>query len=157
MAKKVIKKVNYILAMPLGGSKIGDIVSVKMGYGRYLERTNKAIRASEANIGNIETYKASWLVKEKENEKAAKILFDKLKGIEGNLIIKKRIAQGEKLYESVRFEDVLNCLKSKGIVLKKENIKMRNIIKTLGVHEITIHLYADYSMNRNVEIVPEDA
>lgn len=149
------KKVQCVLITPLRGKGlIGDVISVKKGYARYLERFDKAVRATQDVLANIEKNKEHWEVTESVNRIAAEGVLKTLQNFQ-KITLYRRVSHAETLYSSVRHEDIIVFFADKGIKLNKESIKIDRIIKTLGEHEITITIYGDLIHHLIVEILPE--
>lgn len=153
---KKVKKVAYVLKKSLRKKgESGDVVQVARGFGRYLESQDIAQRASEEVLKNLAASKKLWQQEEEKHIKDAQALIEKIKGME--VIIKKRVAQGEKLYDSVRPESIVKAFANSGIKLNDHNIKLNTQIKKTGRHSVIINAYGNYEAEVIVEIVPEDA
>jgi|GEM_PF-2151640 len=151
---KVVKKVEYVLQKPLRKrGEIGDVVRVTRGFGRYLESQAIAQRANPELLKELEEKKKQWQVHEASNEKEAIALIEKVKGVD--LIIKRRVAQGEKLYESVRQNTIVEAFKTHGIVLQEHNIKLNHQIKKIGEHNVIIHAYGNHEVEMVIKIVSD--
>jgi large subunit ribosomal protein L9 len=106
-------------------------------------------------MSNIEIKKQEWMARELNNDKSAVLLMDKLKNIK--LIIKKRVAYGDRLYDSVRIEHIIDAFKAFDIELKRQNVKIDNAIRTLGLHTIIVHTYGTYEVVVSIEVISDDA
>ena len=151
---KTKKKVSYVLQKPIrrkGG--VGDVINVTKGFGRYLERFSVAQRVTKEVLENLEESKKIWQAKESENEKAAIALVEKIKNIK--LVMKKRVAQGDGLYEAVRDEHVVSAFKDRGIELKNNNIKINSQIKKLGCHTFVVHIYGEHEVELELEVLSD--
>lgn len=151
---KVVKKVEYVLQKPLRKKgEIGDVVKVTRGFGRYLESQAIAQRANPEILKNLEEQKKQWQLHEKDNEKEAVALIEKVKGV--NLVIKKRVAQGEKLYESVRQDSIVEAFKAHGVKLENHHIKLNHQIKKIGEHVIIVHAYGNHEVEMTINVVSD--
>ncbi len=152
---KSVKKVDYVLKKALRKKgEVGDIVKVTRGFGRYLETQGIAQRINDEILQDLEKKKALWKATQKEEESNAETLIDMVKKID-SLVIKKRVAQGEKLYDSVRAENIVQAFKEKGINLSLQNIKMNHQIKKIGKHPIIIHAYGNFETEIQLEVISD--
>lgn len=151
---KVAKKVSYVLQKSLRKrGDAGEIINVAKGFGRYLESQSIAQRASESVLKALEESKKLWQSQEEAHINEAKILIEKISGM--SVVIKKRVAQGDKLYESLRPESIVEALKERGITLKNSNIKLNAQIKKTGTHLVIIHAYGNYETEISVEVISD--
>ena len=154
--KSVTKRISYILKAPIRGKGIiGDVVNLAPGYGRFLENKHIAIRATKKEIEQIEENKKQWQEQQREQEIDAKKILEKLEKI-GKIQIIKRVAQGDRLYETIKTQEILLEIEKLGLKLKKEYFKIDNIIKKLGVFEIIINPYGNLETKFIVEVVAEE-
>lgn len=155
--KKSLKRVQCVLTSPIRGKGgIGDVVNIKRGYAKYLERFNKATRATKEVLENIEAKKIEWKSVESTKEKQALEIVNKLKAFP-KITMFKRVSHAETLYSAVKPDEIITFFEEKGIKLKKEQIKIDRIIKTLGEHEVVLNVYGEYVHNLIVEICKEGA
>ena len=80
---------------------IGEVISVKRGYGRnFLISKKKALFASKENIKEVEKIRADLNKKDLEKKKLAKEISEKLKNKQ--ITIKKLSTENKELYGSVK-------------------------------------------------------
>ncbi len=132
--------------------KKGDVVRVREGFGRnYLIPNNLAIPATRANQKFFEeqrTRSAARKAKEKAvAEQKAKELHD-LK-----VTLEVRAGEGDKLYGSVTSEDISAALAQKGHAFDKKQIRIKESLKTLGVHQVDLEIYPQVKTRLTVELV----
>jgi large subunit ribosomal protein L9 len=135
---------------------IGDLVSVKSGYGRnYLIPSGKAALATSANIKDLEA-KRSELEKRASEELAAAKSRGKL--IEGmQLIIPANVGSEGKLFGSVGPVDIAEAFDKVGVSIERSEIRMADgPIHEIGECEIALHLHADLDILVKVNVVPEE-
>lgn len=153
---KKVKKIAYVLKKSLRKKgEAGDVVQVARGFGRYLESQDIAQRANEGVLKSLEDSKKQWQKEEENHIKTAQALIDKIKGME--IIIKKRVSQGEKLYDSVRPENIVAEFAKHGFKLENHHIKLNTQIKKTGKHPVVIHAYGNLETEVIVEVISEDA
>ncbi len=131
--------------------KIGDLVEVKDGYARnFLFRNNMALRENKKNLEYYENIKEEIQIKENNKLEEANKTLKKIKGL--NIEFSKEADEKDQLYGSISKKEIINFLKSKDISIHSDDIVMKNTIKTLGEHEITISPYLDISETIIVKI-----
>lgn len=154
--KKSIKRIQCVLTKPLRGKGgIGEVVSVKRGYARYLERFDKATRATKEVLETLYIKKEEWSKMDEIHNQAAEITLAKLAKFE-KIILNKRVSHASTLYSSVKQDEIIKFFESHDIKLSKDNIKIDRVIKTLGEHFIMINVYGNYVHNLIVEVCKED-
>jgi large subunit ribosomal protein L9 len=152
---RTVKKIAYVLKQSLRKKgSAGDVVLVTRGFGRYLESQNIAQRGTQDLLQDLESKKQLWQKQEEGLIAQAQKLLDQIKG--KHVVLKKRIAHGDKLYESVRPENIVAAFKSYGINLENKHIKLNKHIKTLGMHNVIIHLYGNCETEIELEVIAED-
>lgn len=153
--KKSSKRVQCVLTQPIRGKGgIGDLVSIKRGYARYLERFNKATRATKELLDNIELKKAEWQKLEEGNLKVAEAKLAQLKKFK-KISMYKRVSHAETLYSALKQDEIIDFFSEKGIKLTRENIKIDKVIKTLGEHSVLINVYGRCEHHLIIEVCKE--
>tara|TARA_B100000959_G_scaffold39644_1_gene38808 strand:+ start:1252 stop:1701 length:450 start_codon:yes stop_codon:yes gene_type:complete len=135
---------------------IGDLVSVKSGFGRnYLIPSGKAALATAENIKELEKKRAALEQKSADELAAAKSrseLIDDMK-----LIISANVESEGRLYGSVGPVDIVDAFDKVGVTVERSEIRMPDgPIREIGEFEITLHLHTDVDINVSVNIVPEE-
>jgi len=132
-----------------------DVITVKDGYAQnYLLPLKLATAATPALLAKSEKFRAERMKKLEEVIKNAKELAEKLKGI---VLTFKKKTKGEKLYGSITEKDIIESLKKQEkIEVSREMIKMKEHIKTLGNHKVTLHLAEGVETSIKVTIEKEE-
>jgi len=133
--------------------EIGDVVSVKPGYGRnFLVPQGKAVFATADNLKNLEQQKEE-LRKKQEGELS--LLREKAQTFEGlNLTIEANVTEEGTLYGSIGTIDIANAANEKGIELERSYINMPDgPIKTIGSHDVELLFHPEIQVVINVEVV----
>ena len=133
--------------------EIGDVVSVKPGYGRnFLVPQGKAVFATADNLKNLEQQKEE-LRKKQEGELS--ILREKAQTFEGlKLTIEANVTEEGSLYGSIGTIDIANAANEKGIELERSYINMPDgPIKTIGSHDVELLFHPEIQVVINVEVV----
>ena len=133
--------------------EIGDVVSVKPGYGRnFLVPQGKAVFATANNLKNLEQQKEE-LRKKQEGELS--LLREKAQTFEGlKLTIEANVTEEGTLYGSIGTIDIANAANEKGIELERSYINMpEGPIKTIGSHDVELLFHPEIQVIINVEVV----
>tara|TARA_Y100000590_G_scaffold457803_1_gene611181 strand:- start:1567 stop:2214 length:648 start_codon:yes stop_codon:yes gene_type:complete len=121
---------------------LGDIVNVKNGYARnFLLPAGKALRATSENIKYYEE-KAKELNKknDKEISDATKIM-EKLN--EKSFIVIRQAGENGQLFGSVTTRDISNILNENKFTINKNQIKLIEPIKALGIVDVQINIHPE--------------
>lgn len=130
---------------------IGDQIKVRNGFGRnYLLAQNKALRASEQNIKLYEQKKEEFAKTNNEKKLAAKAGLQKIKN--KTFILIRQASDEGILYGSVNPRDIQLLLKEYGIESAVSNIKFPHKVKNIGVHHVTLNLYAEIEQEIKVYV-----
>lgn len=147
---------NIILLERVGNlGDLGEEVAVKNGYARnFLIPTGKAVRATAANrkvfeARRTELEKVANAKLTDAGERAAKLA-------DQRIAIVARASEEGKLYGSVGTAEVAAALTEAVLPVAKSEVRMPDgVIRSVGEHEVTIHLHADVTQTVHVEVVAE--
>jgi large subunit ribosomal protein L9 len=137
----------------LGG--LGEKVSVRPGYGRnYLIPRGYAASATPANLKAFEERRAEL---EREAEQAiARAEEYKARLDELSVSIARKSGDEGRLFGSVGTADIAAATREAGVEIEKHQVRLSaGPLRTVGHHEVAIHLHADVQGTLKVEIVPE--
>ena len=132
---------------------IGDVVSVKPGYGRnFLVPQGKAVFATAENLKQLEFQKEE--LKQKQEQELS-ILREKSQNFEGlKLTIEANVTEEGTLYGSIGTIDIVNAANEKGIELERSYINMPDgPIKTIGSHEVELLFHPEIQVMITVEVM----
>jgi large subunit ribosomal protein L9 len=122
--------------------RLGDIVSVKPGYGRnYLIPQGMAKPATKANL------KAFELERRKLQEQAdslrvqAEGMAEKIAATPVEIEV--RVGEGDKLYGSVTTANIGDAMEEAGINIDRRKILLPEPIRSLGEYEVEVKLHPD--------------
>ena len=132
--------------------KAGDVKEVKDGYGRnFLVKKGLAKVATVEVLEEWEREQAKIKAEFEAKIKALNELADKLK--ETKVTIKRKLGENGHLYGAVTKDDIAKALKDAGFELDKKMIEIKNAIKSVGLHEVSIKLGHSIYAKTQVEIV----
>ncbi|NLN97206.1 MAG: 50S ribosomal protein L9 [Eubacteriaceae bacterium] len=133
----------------------GDIVDVKMGYGRnYLIPSGLALEGTKENIANAEKAKEERAAQLEAEKAAAEDLAAQINDITLN-ISKKSSPEGT-LFGSVTNKDVAEALKDqKDIAIDKRKIVLVDPIRNIGSFTIPVKVYTGIEGQLTVKVEAE--
>ncbi len=130
---------------------IGDVVKVKPGYARnYLLPRGLAVEASVRNLHELEHQKRVVADKRLREQKSAAAVADKL----GSVALQFEVRAGEdgKLFGSVTNQDIHRRLEERGFTIDRRRILLDEPIKSLGSHDVPVHVGPDTRATIKVEV-----
>ena len=131
--------------------KIGDLVEVKNGYARnFLFPNNMALRDSKKNLDYYNNIKEEIKNKEEEKLEEAKKTIEKIKKL--NVEFFKEADEKDQLYGSISKKEILDHFKENDISLHSDDIEMKNPIRTLGEHEISVSPYLNITYSLKIKV-----
>jgi len=138
----------------LGG--IGDLVSVKAGYGRnYLLPQGKAALATKENITEFEARRSDLEKAAAEDLTAAKAREELIQGME--LVISANVGPEGKLFGSVGPIDIAEAFSKVGVEAQRSEIRMPDgPIHEVGEFKIGVHLHTEINVEVTVNVVAEE-
>jgi large subunit ribosomal protein L9 len=138
----------------LGG--IGDLVSVKAGYGRnYLLPQGKAALATKENIADFEKRRVALEEAAAEELVAARAREVLIQGME--LVITANVGAEGKLFGSVGPIDIAEAFSKVGVEVARSEIRMpEGPIHEVGEFVIGVHLHSEINAEVTVKVVAEE-
>jgi large subunit ribosomal protein L9 len=135
--------------------QVGDVVEVSDGFARnFLIPQGKAISFTIGNFTQIEYLKKQEIEKKDGELKGANELADKINNI--SLEIQVKAGEEGKLFGSVTSKDIVETLfKEYGIELDKKKLNLKESLKKLGVHIVSVNLYKDVTPQIKVNLISD--
>jgi len=135
---------------------IGDLVTVKPGYGRnYLLPQGKAALATKQNLAEVEARRAELEKAAAEELAAAKARAELVAGMD--LVIPANVGAEGKLFGSVGPVDIEEAFSKVGVEVAKAEVRMpEGPIHEVGDFVIGLHLHSDVNVEVNVKVVAEE-
>jgi large subunit ribosomal protein L9 len=131
--------------------KIGDLIEVKNGYARNFLFPNKmALRDNKKNIEYYNNIKEEIKNKEEKKLDEAKSIIEKIKNI--NVEFSKEADEKDQLYGSISKKEILDQFKENEIVVHSDDIEIKNPIRTLGEHEISVSPYLNITHTLKIKV-----
>ena len=135
---------------------IGDLVTVKPGYGRnYLLPQGKATLATKANLAEVEARRAELEKAAAEELAAAKARAELIAGMD--LVIPANVGAEGKLFGSVGPIDIEEAFSRVGVEIAKSEVRMPDgPIHEVGEYAIGLHLHTDVNVEVNLKVVADE-
>lgn len=130
----------------------GDVVKVRDGYARnFLIPQNVALPSTRANQQFVAEQKVrATKRREKEVAEAEKIA-EKLSSLK--IKIEAQAGEQDKLFGSITAEDIAQALSQKGHAFDKKHVHLKESIRSLGSHPVTVEIFAQVKATVTVEVV----
>jgi large subunit ribosomal protein L9 len=137
-----------------GLGREGDLKDVKDGYARnHLIPTGAAVLADLGAVRNWDRHKEQREERDRAIRSDAEALGQRI----GDLTVQIGVKAGEKdrLFGSVTTRDIADRLRVEGIEVDRHDIHLKEPIKTVGEHQVRIHVMSGIEAQLRVEVVPE--
>lgn len=135
---------------------IGDLVTVKPGYGRnFLLPSGKASLATPANIKEFEAQRAQLEIQLAEEMASAKARAELVQGME--LVITANVGPEGKLFGSVGPIDITDACEKVGVEIARSEIRMPDgPIHEVGDYTVGLHFHSDVNAEITVKVVADE-
>ena len=136
--------------------KIGDLVSVKAGYGRnFLLPKGKAALATKDNIVEVEAKRAGLEKAAAADLTAAKARAELVQGME--LVIPANAGSEGKLFGSIGPIDIAEAFSKVGVEVGRSEIRLPDgPLHETGDFNVGLHLHPEINVDITVKVVAED-
>jgi large subunit ribosomal protein L9 len=130
----------------------GDVVDVADGYARnYLMPRGLAVKATKGGVKHVDSLKRAHAVRVNEAKADAEQLANRLTATP----IKVSAHAGEegKLFGSVTASDIVEAIAEQaGIRVDRHDVHLDEPIRSVGTHEVRIHVFAEVDPVISVEV-----
>jgi large subunit ribosomal protein L9 len=131
--------------------QMGDVVNVRPGYARnFLIPQGKALRATKAAIGDFDKRRSQLEARNLERKQEAQQLAAKIDG--QTAVVLRQASETSHLYGSVNARDIATAFTEAGISLDKQQIRLEEPLKTLGLHKVTVALHPEVEVTVTVNV-----
>ncbi len=132
----------------------GQIINVASGYAtNFLFAQKLAVEITPDNEAQF-LHKVRTVEKHKEAVATkTSMLAEKIKHIE--LKIKRKLADGDRLYGAISAGDIVDLLAAEGVSVAKNQIEFAKAIKTKGVHEFVVKLSSTLKPVCKIRVIAE--
>jgi large subunit ribosomal protein L9 len=135
---------------------IGDRVKVRSGYGRnFLLPEGKATLATADNVARFEARRAELERLAREHLVGAEERAAAMKDFK--LTIRAKAGTEGKLFGSIGTSDIAEAATNEGFKVERSEVRLpAGPLRTVGEHQLTLHLHADVDVPLHVLIVAEE-
>ena len=135
--------------------RAGDVKDVADGYGRnFLLRRKLAVPAGKGVEAEAIRLREAAVKRETKDRVEAQALADEINN--KTVVVRLKIGAEDKAFGSITNQDIAGALKAQHRVeIDRHKIDMKEPIKTLGEHQVSLKLHRDVAAHVNV-IVTQD-
>ena len=135
--------------------KKGEIVNVNDGYARNFILPKKlGVEATGKNLNDLKLQKNNEKKVAQEQLEAAQALAAKL--AEGGVSLAIKVGEGGRAFGSVSSKEIAAAVKEQmGLELDKKKISLKEPIKSLGTHIVTVKLHPEVAAELKVSVKEE--
>jgi large subunit ribosomal protein L9 len=132
----------------------GDVVDVADGYARnYLMPRGLAVKATKGGVKHVDSLKRAHTARVNVAKGEAEQVAQRLTA--SPVTVPAHAGEEGKLFGSVTPTDVAAAIESQtGIRVDRHDVHMDEPIRSVGVHEVKVHLFAEVDPIISVEVVP---
>ena len=133
----------------------GDIVNVAKGYARnYLLPKKLAIMATTSNLELAEKIQEKRKLQAQENSELADSITTAL--ADANIVISQNSTDEGTLYAAISNEQIVDAIETfSGYKLEESQIDIKDQVKEIGLHTVTVVLGPETQFDTTLEVVPE--
>jgi large subunit ribosomal protein L9 len=147
--------VKVILKRDIKGlGREGDLKEVKDGYARnFLLPQKAAVVADAGQLRNWEMHRAQREERDRAVRTDAEATAERL----NNLRLEVAVKAGERnrLFGSVTNREIATLIAKEGIEVDRHTIHLREPIKTIGEHRVSVHLMPGVDATVTITVVPQ--
>lgn len=132
----------------------GEIIKVSDGYGaNFLLPRKLAIQITPENEAKYVAKRASVVKREEVIATKTSMLAERIKALE--LVIKRKMHNGEQLYGAISAQEIVDALAEKGVSVAKNQVEFDKSIKSKGSYTVKIKLSSKLQPEVRVKVVAE--
>ena len=132
----------------------GDVVEVADGYARnYLVPRGLAMPASKGAVRHAERLRRTYEERTQREVAEAQELAARLSST--SVRISAKAGEEGRLFGSITVGDIAAELDRAGVGVDRRRIHLPAPIRSIGAHEVSVHLHAQVDATLTVEIVPD--
>ena len=132
--------------------KKGQVVNVNDGYARNFILPKKlGVEANGKNLNDLKLQKNNEAKVAQEHLDAAKKLAEELKA--GKVVLTMKVGEGGRTFGSVSSKEIAEAVKEQmHLDIDKKKIQLKEQIKTLGTHIVSVKLHPEVTAELNVSV-----
>jgi len=134
----------------------GDVVEGAAGYARnYLVPHGLAVRAEKGALKHAENLKRAHVSRQSKEKVEFEALAAKL--IASKVLISARAGEEGKLFGSVTAADIADAIAAQtDIQVDRKDVHLEEPIRSLGAHEVRVHLFPEVEPVLTLEVTAEE-
>jgi large subunit ribosomal protein L9 len=134
----------------------GDIVDVADGYARnYLMPRGLAVKATKGGVKHIDSLQRAHKVRVNQAKAEAEQVASRLTSTP--IGVRAHAGEEGKLFGSVTASDVAEAIeKQTGVRIDRHDVHLDEPIRSVGTHEVRVHLFAEVDPILTVEVEPTE-
>jgi large subunit ribosomal protein L9 len=134
----------------------GDVADVADGYARnFLIPRGLAVRAEKGAVRHAESLKRAHQTRTKAQKGEFEALAARI--IQTPLVVTARASEEGRLFGSVTAADIAEALAAQtGVSVDRRDVHLDEPIRSVGTHEVTVHLHAEVDPVITVDVRPQD-
>ena len=132
--------------------KKGEVVNVNDGYARNFILPKKlGVEANGKNLNDLKLQKNNEAKVAQDHLDAAKKLAEELKA--GKVVLTMKVGEGGRTFGSVSSKEIAEAVKEQmHLDIDKKKIQLKEQIKTLGTHIVSVKLHPEVTAELNVSV-----
>lgn len=133
----------------------GDVADVADGYARnFLIPRGLAVKAEKGTMRHAESLKRSHETRIDARKSELETLAARL--VQAPVVVKARAGEEGKLFGSVTAADIAEALSAQtGVPIDRRDVHLDEPIRSIGTHEVTVHLHPEVDPVITIEVQPE--
>ena len=131
----------------------GDVVEVADGYARnYLMPRGMAVKATKGGVRHVESLKRAHATRVNQAKAEAEQVASRLTAT--RIQVSARAGEEGRLFGSVTALDVAEAIQQQaGVRVDRHDVHLAEPIRSVGTHEVRVHLFAEVDPIISVEVV----
>lgn len=131
--------------------QMGDVVKVRDGYARnFLIPKGKALRATEQALAEFAKRRVDLEARNLERKQEAQAVAVKVDG--QSVTVLRQASESGQLYGSVSARDIAEAFSAGGVKLDRQQVRLDQPIKTLGLHQVIVALHPEVEVTVTVNV-----
>ena len=134
----------------------GDVVDVADGYARnYLMPRGLAVRASKGGVKHVDSLRRAHTTRVSQAQAEAQQVADRLTA--NPITVRARVGEEGRLFGSVTAAELAAEIERQtGVKVDRRDVHLDEPIRSVGLHEVRVHLFADVDPLVPVEVHSAD-
>ena len=134
----------------------GDVADVADGYARnFLIPRGLAVRAEKGAVRHAQSLKRAHQAKTSAQKGELETVAARL--VETPLVVTARAGEEGRLFGSITAADIVEALSAQaGVSVDRRDVHLDQPIRSIGTHEVTVHLHAEVDPVITIDVRPQD-